>query len=201
MIPLRENIALLRRRRQLTQKELANMLGLRTSTVYGYETGYSAPGRETLIRMADIFGVRVDTLLGRSAPEEVPLEPPFQVVPIIGRITSADPVFPKEAVLGSLYLPQEAGKRQDYFAWAAADDSMDLCRIRMGDLLLIRRQSDFESGDIVLLISKGVACARRYLEEPTRTLLRPESTSSAYLPTPIEDAVLLGKVVRGIISF
>ena len=198
MSTLSENIARLRQSKHLSQKELANLLGVRISAVSNYETGYSSPKQPLLIRLADIFGVSVDALLGHHVPEE-PAEPPFQVVPIIGSITSPDPFFPKESVLGEFYLPIESGRRQDYFGYMATDESMNLARVMPGDILLVLRTSHVQSGDLVLSFSEGAPKVRRYIKSPTHAILRPESTSSAYLPIPAEGAVILGKVTRGII--
>lgn len=64
------NIKDIRLRRNLTQAEVANALGV-SSVVYSrYETGTREPPIEALIQMADIFGVTVDYLLGRKDIED-----------------------------------------------------------------------------------------------------------------------------------
>ena len=50
----------------LTQLELANMLNIERSTLSSYETGRRYPTLVILIRVADIFNVSVDYLLGRE---------------------------------------------------------------------------------------------------------------------------------------
>lgn len=62
---LGQNLKKLREVRKLGQKNLAEMLGVGTSTVAGWETGYRNPDREMLVKIADIFDVSVDSLLGR----------------------------------------------------------------------------------------------------------------------------------------
>lgn len=64
------NIKDIRARKGLTQAEVASALGV-SSVVYSrYETGSRQPSIDTLIQMADIFGVTVDYLLGRQAIED-----------------------------------------------------------------------------------------------------------------------------------
>lgn len=64
------NIKDIRTRKNLTQAEVANTLGV-SSVVYSrYETGSRQPSIEVLIQMADIFGVTVDYLLGRQDVED-----------------------------------------------------------------------------------------------------------------------------------
>lgn len=64
------NIKDIRTRKNLTQADVANALGV-SSVVYSrYETGSRQPSIEVLIQMADIFGVTVDYLLGRQDIED-----------------------------------------------------------------------------------------------------------------------------------
>lgn len=64
------NIKDIRVRKGLTQSEVASALGV-SSVVYSrYENGKRQPSIDTLIQMADIFGVTVDYLLGRQDIED-----------------------------------------------------------------------------------------------------------------------------------
>lgn len=49
----------------LTQEQLAKMLNGKKSLVSNYENGYSTPDIETIIKLADIFDVSIDELVGR----------------------------------------------------------------------------------------------------------------------------------------
>lgn len=51
--------------RNLTQKEVATSIGCNLLTYRGYEHGTSFPRLETLIRLADLYGVSLDVLLCR----------------------------------------------------------------------------------------------------------------------------------------
>ena len=64
------NIKDIRLRKGLTQSEVATALGV-SSVVYSrYENGKRQPSIDTLVQMADIFGVTVDYLLGRQDIED-----------------------------------------------------------------------------------------------------------------------------------
>ncbi|WP_026486709.1 helix-turn-helix domain-containing protein [Caldanaerobius polysaccharolyticus] len=63
---LKDRLKELRSERQLTQRELADLLQLSPSTIAMYETGQRMPDPEILQKIADFFGVSVDYLLGRS---------------------------------------------------------------------------------------------------------------------------------------
>jgi transcriptional regulator with XRE-family HTH domain len=57
-----------RRRRDMTQEELALETGLQRKTIYQVEHGKSDPRLGTLRRIADAMDVRVVDLLGGSRP-------------------------------------------------------------------------------------------------------------------------------------
>ena len=59
-----EIIRKLRTERKITQKQLANLLGVSEATVCKYENNTSIPPFETLRSIAGIFNVSMDTLCG-----------------------------------------------------------------------------------------------------------------------------------------
>jgi len=67
---LGQRLKKLREVQKLTQKNLAKMLGVGTSTVAMWETGDRHPDHEMLLKIADLFDVSVDSLLGRYVFEE-----------------------------------------------------------------------------------------------------------------------------------
>ena len=63
-IRLSENIRALRRRRGLTQEQLAEALGMTPGAVYKWEAGLSQPELAVIVELADLFDTSVDVLLG-----------------------------------------------------------------------------------------------------------------------------------------
>jgi transcriptional regulator with XRE-family HTH domain len=58
-----QNIKLLRKRRNRTQDELAHILGMKRSTLSGYENEVAEPSIQALMAFSKYFGVAVDTLI------------------------------------------------------------------------------------------------------------------------------------------
>ena len=59
----------LRRACGLTQQAVADRLQIHRTTYTKYETGRATPDQQGLVRLAEIFGVSVDCLLGRCSDE------------------------------------------------------------------------------------------------------------------------------------
>lgn len=62
----------LREERDWTQRELALRAGVERATVASWETGRRTPEPHVLTRLADLFGVTVDYLLGRTGSRSAP---------------------------------------------------------------------------------------------------------------------------------
>jgi len=56
----------LRRKKGLTQLQLAEMLNVNETAVQHWESGRNQTDFETLVRIADFFDVTIDYLLGRT---------------------------------------------------------------------------------------------------------------------------------------
>lgn len=63
---LDSNMKRLRGERMMSQEMLARKLHIKRQTVSSYETGRSLPDIFILIKMADIFEVTLDELVGRN---------------------------------------------------------------------------------------------------------------------------------------
>ncbi len=66
MRPFVERLKLLREKKKISQRKLANLLNVSAGTVGAWETGRNEPSHEMLIQIADLFNVSVDYLLGRT---------------------------------------------------------------------------------------------------------------------------------------
>jgi transcriptional regulator with XRE-family HTH domain len=63
-IGLKERLKMLRLRHRLTLEEVGTSVGSTKQTVHGWENGKSQPSLATLVRIAALYGVSTDELLG-----------------------------------------------------------------------------------------------------------------------------------------
>lgn len=66
MVDFSQRLKQLRRDKHLTQVQVAKRIGVTASMVSSYETDIRLPSYEVMLRIADVFGVSVDYLLGRQ---------------------------------------------------------------------------------------------------------------------------------------
>lgn len=65
------NLAYLRRKHDMTQADVANLLGVSKATSCKYENGDVEPNVEQLIKLAEFFGVTMDQIIKQDLSQEV----------------------------------------------------------------------------------------------------------------------------------
>lgn len=70
---LGERIKILQEEKHISNKEIADLLHVAKNTVSGYVNDKSEMTFEALVKVADLFGVSTDYLLGRTDVPEIPL--------------------------------------------------------------------------------------------------------------------------------
>ena len=69
MVDFGKRLRLLRQAKGMTQKQLADQLGLTKSVISAYETDLRSPSYDVLVRIAAIFSTTTDSLLGMDHRE------------------------------------------------------------------------------------------------------------------------------------
>ena len=67
---LSKKLTLLRQQNKLSQSEIARRIGVSSSAVSAYEAGQISPSLETLVKLANLFHVSTDYLLGVDYPRD-----------------------------------------------------------------------------------------------------------------------------------
>ena len=144
----------LRKRNNMSQRELAEKAGVSRSAIGMYETGEREPSFEMLETFADIFNVNMNVLLGKSAslpvlPKNMTVLPPMRKIPLLGTIACGKPILAQENISDYVDLP---GHIRADFALTCRGDSMINAGINDGDIVYIRKQETVENGQIAAVI-------------------------------------------------
>ena len=98
-----------------------------------------------------------------------------KVVPLIGEIACGEPLFAVENIEESYTLPKSLFGDGELFMLTAKGNSMIDAGISKGDLLVIRRQTAADDGDIVVALIDNDATLKRLYHKDGKIILHPEN--------------------------
>ncbi len=172
----------MRERAGLTQKQLADALGITQQSVYYYESGDRDIKSSTLIDMSRILGCTVTELLGLSSSNIIQFNPcKSRPVPVFGSIAAGTP---REALAQSDVThdtPESlCANRENAFWLTVAGNSMNRL-FPDGSLVLIDPNDDVRNGDVAVVFVNGDdATLKRVYFEGEAVRLHPESYDPEY---------------------
>lgn len=140
-------IRFLRLKSGMKQEQLAQKILVSQSSLSGYENGKFEPDSKTLRKIADVFQVSVDYLLGGTEASQE--ERNLTKIPIYQGI-------PDETNTALFYFSEHSllqppnGSCGDYFGLYMDTDAMEP-RICSGDLIIARRQSEVPNGSLAVV--------------------------------------------------
>ncbi|MEE8330894.1 MAG: transcriptional repressor LexA [Acidimicrobiia bacterium] len=116
-------------------------------------------------------------------------------VPLVGRIAAGSPILAEHDIEEVYSLPTSLVGKEPVFMLEVKGDSMIDAGILEGDLVVVRRQQDADSGDIVAALIDGEeATVKRLRKGDGRVTLIAENPE--YAPMVFTDGVeILGRVV------
>lgn len=174
-----------RRELGLTQKEVADAVGVAEATVSRWESGEIANmRRDRIAALAKVLNCSADFIMNgeenetTSAPTSL-VPPGFQPmpemssVPRVGRIACGTPILAEENIEALDSVP--AKWRAD-FTLLCEGDSMEP-KIKDGDLVAIRTQESVENGEVAAVRIDCEATLKRVFLFPDHIELRAENPS------------------------
>lgn len=190
------------------QSDLISDLGLNKSTISTWCNGVKMPRMGTIQTLADYFGImKSDLIEEKSAKraQDLPYEcseidfSRLHKIPLLGRVSAGLPLYAEENIEGYTYT--DLNGENEYFALRVKGDSMDALGIKDGYIVIVRRQSIVEDGEVaIVMVDHEDATMKRFYRTDSTVTLMPQSTNPAHKPqiynltkTTVE---ILGKVVK-----
>ena len=178
-----------------TVREIGEAVGLASpSTVHAHLASLE---REGLIRRDPTKPRAVELVGRRKAETPSTRESAVPTLPLVGRIAAGGPLLAEEAIEDQIAVPEPLGRNAD-FLLRVTGDSMIEAGILDGDVVVVRRQDDARTGDIVVALVGDDETADEatvktfHRESDGRIRLQPEN--SALQPLFPEHVKVLGKV-------
>ena len=196
---LGEQIRFYRKRDGISQKELASRLFVSQQAVGKWERNEATPNPDAIVTMAKIFSVSTDALLGENSP---PTSTGGTWVPVLGEVAAGIPIEAVEDIVDYEEIDAALAATGDFFGLRIKGSSMEP-RIREGDVVIVRKQDDADTGDtVVVLVNGDSATVKRLKKEADGSMWllpnNPAYDPQHFTPTEITEKPvhIIGKVVE-----
>ncbi len=138
------------RTKNIAPSAAAIEMGFSKSTVSAWKKNSTTPDREILAKIARYFNVSIDYLVGKTDLKK----PKGVKIPVLGCVPAGIPIEAIEDIIDYEEITQEMATTGEFFALKIKGDSMEP-RICDGDVVIVRRQPDVDSGQIAIVMVNG----------------------------------------------
>lgn len=199
-----EKLKELRQQKGMTQSELAKLLKMQRSTLGMYETGKREPNFEILNMFANFFNVDMNTLMDmNSTSNQNPSSPVRSIkIPVLGTVVAGIPLEAVENIIGWEEISPAMAATGEHFALRIKGTSMEP-RICEGDIVVVRKQEDIESGDTAIVLINGGEATVKKVKKTEEGIMLIANNMAVYSPhfysnKEIEElpVKIIGKVVE-----
>ena len=184
---------------KLTKRELAKRIGVHESSINKYEKGLVDIPLSKISELARVLKVTEAYLMGWEEKSEQP--PQGLQIPVLGTVAAGIPISAVEDILDYEEVPQSWEGQGEFFGLRIKGDSMEP-RMESGDVVIVKQQSDANSGDTVIVLVNGDDATCKRLQKTDNGIML-VSTNSKYPPMfysnediRTKPVVILGKVVE-----
>lgn len=189
----------LRIKNNMTLEEVAEHVGLQKAAIYKYEHGIVVnPKRGLIEKLASLFDVKPSYLLGM---EETPIVKAVKI-PVLGTVVAGIPLDAVENIIGWEEISPAMAATGEHFALRIKGTSMEP-RICEGDIVVVRKQEDIESGDTAIVLVNGGEATVKKVKKTEEGIMLIANNMAVYSPhfysnKEIEELPvrIIGKVVE-----
>lgn len=200
----------------ITQKEVADFVGVSEATVSRWESGHIDNMRRDriaalskILRLSPLAIMGIDdTDLSTRIPNMVPIDARTFRVPIVGRVAAGRPIVADEEIVGYEYIDNKYSKDgHEYFGLRIVGKSMEPT-IMDGDIVIVRRQNYVENGEIAIVLIDGEEATAKEVKESADGITLIGHNTTVYTPhfysaqevknLPVQ---IIGRVVQSIRKF
>lgn len=190
-------IKLAREDLKLTKRELAKRLGVHESSINKYEKGLVDIPLSKISELSRVLNVTEAYLMGWEEEQKTQ----GLKIPVLGTVAAGIPISAIEDILDYEEVPQSWENQGEFFGLRIKGDSMEP-RMESGDVVIVKQQSDANSGDTVIVLVNGDDATCKKLQKTDNGIML-VSTNPKYPPMfysneeiVTKPVVILGKVVE-----
>lgn len=184
-----------------TRQDMCDALGVKYTTFTDWVKGNSYPRIDKIELMANYFGISKADLVEDHTKYESNSLKKATTIKIYGRVAAGIPLEAIEDVIDEEKIPEELARTGEFFGLRISGDSMEP-DIHDGDTVIVKRQDDAESDEIVIALVNGNdgVCKRlkKYADSIALISLNPNYEPMYFNQEEIEEkpVKIIGKVVE-----
>lgn len=157
--------------------DLCKSLNIPTSTFSNWKKHDRIPGGEYLPAIASFLGVSTDYILtgkdntplglyemNKNTLEKYVFENEPVSIKVLGRVAAGVPIEAVEDIIGEETISKKMAETGEYFGLRISGDSMEP-RMFSGDVVIVRQQSDVESGQTAIVMVNGDEATCKKIEK------------------------------------
>ncbi|CCV63759.1 predicted peptidase S24/S26A/S26B/S26C [Alteracholeplasma palmae J233] len=193
------NKLILRTGKQRT--DIAGELDIPLTTFVSWTNGVKYPRAEAMSKLANYFSLTTSDLLKDDEESTTILDKDSYETPVFKSVSCGNPTEQTDDVIGYELLPESLRKKGEYFGVRAKGDSM-FPKIEDGDILIVHKQKNVNSGDIAIVKVNGdeSTCKKIIIRDDGVTLQPLNGSYEALFYTKEQiskkNVEILGKVVE-----
>lgn len=149
-----ERIKIERTKKGLSQAALGDLLQITQQAVGKWEKNLSEPDSDALKKLADIFEISVDYLVGRNEKSPSGEGRKGKWINVYGEIAAGIPIEAIEDIIDQEEITADMAAHGEYIALRVKGSSMEP-RIMDGDVVIIRLQQEVENSEIAAVFVNG----------------------------------------------
>lgn len=176
-------IAQLREEKGLSQLEFAHKVNINNSVMNRIEKGIRPIRDDELIAISKCLGVSIDYLLGNAPAKAAQPKTTGRGVriPVLGRVVAGIPIEAVEEILDYEEITPELAATGEFFALKIRGHSMEP-RMMEGDVVIVRRQDDVDSGDVAIVLVNGDEATVKRVKKQEEGITLIATNTSVYEP-------------------
>lgn len=147
-----ERLVQLLDKNHITAAKLASDIGISSALAYQWKSGRQKASAKNIALLAEYFGVSPSYFVDgdrSSQQENISVK-----IPVYGKISAGIPMEAIEDIIDYEEIPAAMASRGEYMALQVKGNSMEP-RMYTGDIVIIRKQEDCESGQICAVLING----------------------------------------------
>ena len=192
--------------RHITLEEAGKKVDVHKSTVLRWENGKSEKIKlPILVRFGYFYNVSPAWLMGYDVPMDRELKTdklgnPVVSIPLLSVVKIECDYLAQENWIGTIDIDKELADSGDFFALSVKDSSMSPVLIE-DDIVIVKKQTDFETGDIVVAIVNGdEATIKKGKKSSNGILLQPFNTNYEPLIFTYDEMKSIPVIIVGIVK-